>query len=186
MKNIIIILQKSDTWKTQLTIAINFISPKDDGELVLYANSDNIEFMSYDNANEVVNELFEQLFSRYQAGLETSMTGSDFIFDSVQLLYYKCHKINFKRDGSYMDSKDWIKKKKVTINLKHTEDKCFQYAVTVALNYEETESHLERVSNIKLFINKYDWKGVNYPPKIDDLKMFQKNNLTIALNIFVY
>ena len=38
------------------------------------------------------------------------MRGSDFIFDSVQLLYYKCNKINFKHDGPYIDSPDWIKK----------------------------------------------------------------------------
>ena len=54
----------------------------------------------------------ESLLSRYQIGLETSMRESDFIFDSVQLLYYKFHKINFKRGASYMDSLEWIKKKK--------------------------------------------------------------------------
>ena len=46
-----------------------------------------MEFMSYNNANEVVNELFEPLLSRYQFGLETSMWGSDFIFGSVQHFY---------------------------------------------------------------------------------------------------
>ena len=40
------------------------------------------------------------------------MKGSDFIFDSVQLIYYKCHRGNFKRGGSYIDSLDWIKKEK--------------------------------------------------------------------------
>ena len=44
--------------------------------------------------------------------------------------------------------------------------------VTVALNYEEIESHPERVSNIKPLINKYNWKGIKYPTTIDDLKMF--------------
>ena len=61
------------------------------------------------------------------------MTGSDFILDSVQLLYYKCNKINFKHGGPYIDSPDCIKK--ATINPKNTHDKCFQNAVTVALNY---------------------------------------------------
>ena len=28
------------------------------------------------------------------------MRGSDFIFDSVQLMYYKYHKVSFKRGGS--------------------------------------------------------------------------------------
>ena len=53
----------------------------------------------------------------------------------------------------------------------------------VALNYGEIELHPERVSNIKLFINKYNWKGINYPSKIDDLKTLGKNNPAIALNI---
>ena len=56
----------------------------------------------------------------------------------------------------------------------------------VALKYVSTESHPERVSNIKPFVNKYIWKGINYPSKTDDWKTFQKNNPTIALNIFVY
>ena len=59
----------------------------------------------------------------------------------------------------------------------------FQYAETVALVYEEIESHLDRISKIKPFINKYDWKGISYPTKRDDWKTFEKNNPTIALNI---
>ena len=82
---------------------------------------------------------------------------------------------------SYIDSADWIKKKKATINLKNTDDKCFQYAVTVALNYGEINWNPERVSNIKPFISKYNWKGINYHSKIDDWKKFEKNNPTIAI-----
>ena len=62
----------------------------------------------------------------------------------------------FKRGGSYIDFPDWMKKKKATINTRHKVDKCFQYAATVALNYGEIESYPERVSNIMLFINKYN------------------------------
>ena len=65
------------------------------------------------------------------------MKGSNFIFDSVGLLHYKCHKINVKCGSSYIDSPDWIKKKKATINPKNKDDKCFQYTVMVALNYGE-------------------------------------------------
>ena len=60
----------------------------------MHSKSNNIEFMSHDNENEVVDELFESLLSKYQIGLEISMRGRDFIFDLVQLLIYKCHKIN--------------------------------------------------------------------------------------------
>ena len=65
LNDIIINLRKSDTWKIQLTIAINFISSENVDELhVMHSKSDNIELMLYDNAYEVVNELFESLLSR--------------------------------------------------------------------------------------------------------------------------
>ena len=85
------------------------------------------------------------------------MRGSDYIFDSVRLMYYKCYNVNFKRGGSYIDSPDWIKNKKATTNQKNEGDKCFQYAATVALNHEEIEWNPERVSIIETFINKYNW-----------------------------
>ena len=107
--------------------------------------SDNIEFTCCNDANEIIDKLFKPLCSRYQGNLETSIKGSDFIFDSVQLMYYKCHKVNFKRGGSYIDSPEWIKKKKIKINPKNTDDKCFQYAVTAALNYDEIKWNTERV-----------------------------------------
>ena len=66
----------------------------------MHSKSNNIGFMPYDNANEVPDELFEPLPLRYQIGLKISMRGSNFFHDSVQLFYYKCHKINFKCDGS--------------------------------------------------------------------------------------
>ena len=62
--------------------------------------------MINDKADEVIEDLFQSLRSRYQIGLETSMKGSDFVFDCVHLLYYKCHKINPNRCGSYIDSPD--------------------------------------------------------------------------------
>ena len=77
MRNIIIDLQNSDTWKIQLTIAINFFSSKDDEEeRVIHSKSDNVRFTSYNDANEVVDELFNSLNSRYQDNLEKSIRGS--------------------------------------------------------------------------------------------------------------
>ena len=68
------------------------------------------------------------------------MKVSEFALDYVHLLYYKCHKINPNRGGSYIDSPDWIKIKKATIDPINKKDiKCFQYAVTVTLNHEESK-----------------------------------------------
>ena len=63
----------------------------------MYSTSNNIKFTTYNDVNEVVNELVASLRARYQDNLEALMRGSDFIFDSVQLMHYICHKVNFKR-----------------------------------------------------------------------------------------
>ena len=66
------------------------------------------------------------------------MKDIDFIFDYVHLLCHKSHKINLNRSGSYIDSPDWIKNKKATINHVNKKDKrCFQYTATVALSHKE-------------------------------------------------
>ena len=43
-------------------------------------------------------------------------------------------------------------------------------------------NHIQKEFQV-LFINKYGWKRIHYPSKIDDWKTFEKINPTIALNI---
>ena len=55
MKFIINDLKKSDTWKIQPTIAINFISSKDTyKEHVMHSKSDNMEIMIYYRGDVVI------------------------------------------------------------------------------------------------------------------------------------
>ena len=60
-------------------------------------------------------------------------------------MYYKLHKISLNKGGSYTDSPKWLKNKKATINPKNNHDKCFQYALTVPVNYEQIKNHSERI-----------------------------------------
>ena len=137
LKYIINNLKKSDMWKIQLTTAITFISSiYNDEEHVMHSKSDNIEIMMNDEVDEVVKKLFNSLKSRHQIDLK-SMKSSEFAFDYVHLLYYECIKVNPNRDGSYINSPDWIKSEKVTTNpINKKDNKCFQYAATVALSQE--------------------------------------------------
>ena len=77
-KNVINDLKKSDTWKIQLTIAINFMYSKDnDEQRVIYSKSDNIEIMGNGKADEDIEKIFQTLCSSYQIRLETSIKSSD-------------------------------------------------------------------------------------------------------------
>ena len=86
-----------------------------------------------------------------------SIKASEFVFDYLHLLHCKSHKINRNRGGSYIDRPDWIKNKKATIKPFNTKDnKCFQYAVTVTLNYQEIKKDPQTITKIKPLINKYN------------------------------
>ena len=86
------------------------------------------------------------------------MRGSEFVYGSVDVLYYNLNKVTLSRGGSYIDSPKWLKNNKATINPKNKDDKCFQYPLTVALNYEQIENDPQRISKIKPFIDQYNWK----------------------------
>ena len=83
------------------------------------------------------------------------MKGSEFVFDYVHLFYYKCHKINFKRSGSYIESPGWI----IT-----------NYWIKSWRNRNKPW----RIPKINLFINKYNWEGINFSSEKDDQKNLRK------------
>ena len=125
-------------WKIQLVMKIISVSSLDVNEIrIMHTKSDNIEIMIGIKTSDIINELFRSLIKRYQENLETKMRESEFIFYSVDLLYYILHKISLNSGGSYIDSPDWIKSKKATINPKNKNNECFKYAVTAALNHEK-------------------------------------------------
>ena len=93
-------------------------------------------------------------------------------------------KINLNRGGSCIDSSDWIKNKKATINpINKKDNNCFHDVITVALNYDEIKKDPQRITKVKPFINKYSWEEINYPSEKGDWKKFEKNNVTIAINV---
>ena len=63
------------------------------------------------------------------------------------------------------------------------DSKSFQYAVTVALNYDKIKKDPHKITKIKTFIYKYIWQGKIFQWEGDDWKNFEKNNGTIALNV---
>ena len=95
---------------------------------------------------------------------------------------YHIHKARLKRGKSYIKSPEWILNKRATINPKNKDNKCFQYSITVALNHQKIGNNPERISNIKPFIDNYNWKGIDFPAGVKDWKKFEKNK-EIALNI---
>ena len=122
-----------------MTAEINFISLKarSDETRIMYMRSDNEEFVNGNDTDEVIKLLFRSFLQKQQENLQNKMRGS-LIYD-VNLLYHNFDKISLNRGGSYIEQAKWIKDKKSIINPKNNDYKCFQYAVTLALNHNKID-----------------------------------------------
>ena len=89
------------------------------------------------------------------------------------------------RGGSYIKSSDWIKNKKATINPKNKDNECFKYAVIVALHHQEIERNPQRISELKPFVNRYNWEDIELISHSKDWARFEQNIKSIALNISI-
>ena len=111
------------------------------------------------------------------------MRGSDFVFNGINYFYYDFNRVSISKGGSYIESPKWLKDKKSTVNQKNNDNKCFQYATTLALNFDRVTNHPERVTKVKSFIDKYNWNDINLPTIRKDWNRFEVNNKNVALNI---
>ena len=111
------------------------------------------------------------------------MIGSDFVFDAMNCIYYDFNRITISKDGSYIESTKWLKNKKCTINQKNSDNMCFKYAATLALNLNKINKNPQRISGIKPFIDNYNWNSINCPSTGNYWNRFEVNNKNVALNI---
>ena len=81
---------------------------------------------------------------------------------------------------SAINSSSWFKGKKETII---SGDNDFENALDDALNYQNIKTNPERISKLKPYINKYNWKGIKFPARPEEWIKFERNNKTIALNV---
>ena len=113
----------------------------------IYIKSEALEIFVGSDTNDVIDRLFNTLLQIFQSAQETSSKrGSEFIPDSVELLYYHFQRIDIIRAESYIMSPDWIVSKKATINPKtETDNECLKWSIIPGLNYNKiNEKYLKK------------------------------------------
>ena len=109
---------------------VNFISSRDTGETrTYYIWSDNVSIMQGKITNDTIIEIFDSFLYNYQKEVK-NIRGSNFIFESVDLLDYKLHRVLLKSGGSYIKPPKWLENKKALINPKNeNDDECLQWSI---------------------------------------------------------
>ena len=160
---------------------VNFLSSRDTREIcTIYTWSSNVNIMQGRDTNDIIKELFESFLHDYQKKLKI-IKGSDFIFESVDLMDYKLHRVRLNRGGSYMKSPKWLENKKAVINPKNeNNDICLQWLIICALNYNEIMK--KQFENI---FKKIKHEDKNFSSHKRNWEIFEQNNESVALNVLL-
>ena len=84
------------------------------------------------------------------------------------------------RGSSYLPLPDWLVRKKVIVNPHNKDDECFKWSVITAGNAGMKDP--QRVSNLRKFMDNYDWSGLEFPVSIKDIGKFDNRN-NVSLNV---
>ena len=161
--------------KVQLVMQNNCISVKNfEDTRIIYSASKPVEIFMGSDTKDVIDRLLDTILERFQQAIETSNDNrSGFTHESVGLLYYCFMKIDIRR----AEPPDWISNRRATIHPKNEKDKCFQWSITSAVNYNKNKTrYLKKIKKIKmvdidLLSHQRDWEE------------FEQNNTLIALNV---
>ena len=167
--------------RVQMTTWIRFI--KDDAvapegdrvELAFNSGMTNVHQGS--NLEQIVDEMITHMKTQIENPV---LLNSRFKFDEVLFLNANFHWLNLTRGSSYLPLPDWLAGKKAIINPHNNDEECFKWAVIAAENIGMKDP--QRVSNLRKFINNYDWSGLEFPASIKDIGVFEtKNNISVNM-----
>ena len=162
----------SNEWKIQTNMHVNFVSSNDTGESrTIFVWSDNAETRLGNEKDDIIKRLINSFLNNYQKEEIILRNGSNFVFESVDLLSYHIHKTSLKGGNSNIKTLAWILNKKATINPKNKQgnNECFEYSIIVALHHQDFKNNPEIISNMhELFSYDYNWEGIEFPAGIKD------------------
>ena len=102
--------------KIQIDIGFNMIHISNNRRITHFSRSDNIICMPSSNTNEILEQLLASLFEKFNDDLQLSRENSNFVYESVEECNIHFNKIDLRRAASFIDTPEWLKHKKATIN----------------------------------------------------------------------
>ena len=103
------------------------------------------------------------------------------------IINLEVHTVKYKplEGSSYIKLPDELAKKKAIVNPKNTDDECFKWIVTIAMNPVEKDP--QRITkDLREQSNEFDWKDIKFPVSLKDIDKFECHNPTMSINVFGY
>ena len=161
--------------RVQMTTWIRLI--KDDDRVELAFNSRMTNVHRGRDLDQIVDEIITHMKTKIE---NPALLNSRFRIIEVLFLNINFHQLNFTRGSSYLPLPDWIVRKKAIINPQNDDEECFKLAVIAVSKWMGIKFDPECMSNLRKFIDNYEWSGLEFPVSIKDIGVFKtKNNISV-------
>ena len=119
-----------------------------------------------------------------------ALLNSRFVFDEFLYLDVNFHQLNLMRGSSYLPLPDWLVSKKAIVDPHNDDEECFKWLVIAVENtgmgplgaQAKPMKDPQHVSNLRKFMDNYDWSGLEFPVSIKDIGKFETRN-NISVNV---
>ena len=170
--------------KIQIDIGFNMVHISNKRRIRHFSCSDNVICMPSSNTNEISEQLLTSLYKKFNDDLQLSRESSSFVYESVEECNIHFNKIDLGRGASFIDTPEWLKHKKATINPQNKNDVyCFMYAIGIALYDNELGKNPGRISKKLDIYSSFNWHNIDFPASYEDYAIFERLNSDVALNI---
>lgn len=138
------------------------------------------ELLIIEDLDEQLESVFEELITKiiiFQSNGSGWML-QEIIFLDISVATYKAIK-----GSNYINTPRSISNKKVTINVRNSDNKCFLWSVLACLF--PASNHPSRISNYKRYEQNLNMSGIKYPVTLQQIPKFEKQN-SISICVFGY
>ena len=130
------------------------------------------------------NELYAEMIARIAENIALfQRRGSNWQF--VAVLSLEIHLVDFQplSGSTFIHLPKKIADKKAVINMENRDDQCFKWSVTRALNPVVKNASLI-TEKLEEQSEKLNWSGLEFPVKLKQIRIFEKENPKISANVF--
>ena len=165
--------------RIQMTAWIRFIRDDEEGQERVELAFNSLMMSVYQGSE--TDQIVDRMIANMKFQIENPvLLNSRFVFDEFLYLDVNFHQMNLMRGSSYLPLPDWLARKKAIVNPHNDDEECFKLSVIAVEKVGMKDP--QRVSNLRKFMDNYDWSGLEFPVSIKDTGKFETRN-NISVNV---
>lgn len=176
------VLKRLKSIKCNLIFTAQYVQPVSEEESFKHFTTSNVAILQASDHQEALQRLLEQIYQRMD---EFSERGSGWALKTVCNLTICINKYDAlnARYGTFIDLPNVLKRKNAIINVKNRDNRCFAWAILSQMfpAQQNIESQNAYPQDVHSFFN---FKGIQFPVKLNDISKFEKLNQNISINVF--